>query len=123
MATKLYDCAVVVGTYRTQNGQEKNRWENIGAVWQSTNNNGEKNTYITLKASFSPAGIPKKEGSDSIFVSLFKPQSNNNTQQQQRTQTQGNSQQGTQASVLSFTPDNNLPFNNNDGANVEECPF
>lgn len=68
MATKKYDLAVKTGSYTNRDGEEKNRYENIGSVWQ-----GDNGLYIVLKRSFNPAGVPFREGSDSIFVSCFEP--------------------------------------------------
>ena len=68
MATKKYDLAVKVSSYTDRNGESKNRYENIGAVFQ-----GDNGPYLVLKRSFNPAGVPFKEGSDSIIVSCFEP--------------------------------------------------
>lgn len=64
--TKLYDLAVVTRKYTDKNGNEKNAWENVGTVIQS-----DKGPYVMLKAHFMPAGIQRKDGTESIFVSLF----------------------------------------------------
>ncbi|WP_191058439.1 hypothetical protein [Geminicoccus harenae] len=69
--TKKYDLAVKTGTYQ-KDGETKNRYENIGAVFQ-----GDDGPFIVLKRSFNPAGVPFKEGSDSIMVSCFAPKDNN----------------------------------------------
>ena len=69
---KLYDLAVKTGDY-LKDGQKKGRYENVGAMWESKNGGGP---YITLKASFNPAGVARKEGSDSIFLSCFEPKEN-----------------------------------------------
>ena len=69
---KLYDLAVKTGEY-LKDGQKKGRYENVGAMWESKNGGGP---YITLRASFNPAGITRKEGSDSIFLSCFEPREN-----------------------------------------------
>lgn len=77
---KLYDLAVKTGEYE-KDGQRKNRYKNIGAMWEGRSWDGEPGEpYITLDASFNPAGVPRKEGSDSIFISLFKvkPKEDNN---------------------------------------------
>ncbi len=64
---KLYD--LCVGTRRyTSNGQEKTAWENVGAIMM-----GDNHPYLMLKAHFNPAAITRKEGSESIAISLFKP--------------------------------------------------
>lgn len=68
--TKKYDLAVKTGSYQ-KDGETKNRYENIGAVFQ-----GDDGPFIVLKRSFNPAGVPFKEGSDSIIVSCFAPKDN-----------------------------------------------
>ena len=67
MATKLYDLAVKTGSY-VKDGEEKGRYENIGSVWK-----GDNGSYLVIKRTFNPAGVPFKDGSDSIFVSMFEP--------------------------------------------------
>ena len=74
MARKLYDVTVKVGTY-TSNGEEKSRYENIGAVFE-----GDKGPYMVMKRTFNPAGVPFKDGSDSIFINLFEPREDNQRQ-------------------------------------------
>lgn len=70
MPIKIYDLAVKTGSYTDrQSGETKNRYENIGAVMQS--DDGSK--FMMLKRTFSPAGVPHKDGSDAILVSLFAP--------------------------------------------------
>lgn len=64
MAKKIYDVAVAVGKY-TKDGEEKNRYENIGAVIQ-----GENGPFLVLKRTFNPAGVPSDK--ESIVCSLFK---------------------------------------------------
>ena len=71
MQTKKYDLAVPIAKYNV-NGQEKTRWENIGSVMS-----GDKGPYIMLKATFNPAAIQRKEGSEYIVISLFKPNNDN----------------------------------------------
>lgn len=66
--TKKYDLAVKTGSYTTAGGETKNRYMNIGAVMQ-----GDNGPYIMLNAAFNPAGVPRKEGADSIMVSCFEP--------------------------------------------------
>lgn len=65
--TKIFDLAVTTGQY-TQNGQTKNRYENIGAVFEN-----DKGKFMSLNAYFNPAGIVRKSGSESILVSCFTP--------------------------------------------------
>lgn len=75
MATKvLKELAIAVSTYEDRNsGQTKNRYENIGVLMESTNDRGETNRYIMMKRSFNPAGVPFKQGSDKVLISLFDP--------------------------------------------------
>ena len=71
---KLYDLCVATRTYKS-NGQDKTNWENVGAILQ--NDDGKK--FIMLKAHF--AAIQRKEGSESIVISMFKPKQKQNNQQ------------------------------------------
>jgi len=77
---KLYDLAVIVGSYTNKNGEEKKRWKNIGSVIQ-TKDGGK---VILLDRTFNPAGVPVEEGRDSIMVSMFEPKDEGNGQQRQR---------------------------------------
>ncbi len=69
--TKVKDLAVVVGSYQ-KDGQTKNRYQNVGQVLR--NDNGEE--MMMLNRSFNPAGVPYKDGSDSIIISQFDPRGN-----------------------------------------------
>lgn len=73
--TKKYDLVVKVGEYET-GGQKKARWKTIGAVMDD----GKGGQYAFIDASFNPAGVPRREGSESIMVSFFEPK-NATTQQ------------------------------------------
>ena len=63
---KIKDLSVKTGSYETLEGT-KNRYENIGSIMEKED--GGK--FMFLKRSFNPAGVPYKEGSDSIIVSMF----------------------------------------------------
>lgn len=75
--TKRFDVAVKTGTY-IKNGEEKSRYENVGAVFE-----GDNGMYMVMKRTFNPAGVPFKDGSDSIFLSLFEPRQDDQPRQQQ----------------------------------------
>ena len=66
MATKKYDMSVVVGTYTDRNGNTKNQYESIGAVFE-----GEHGLYAVMKKTFNPAGIVNDK--DSIIIGLYEP--------------------------------------------------
>ena len=116
MATKLYDLIVATSKYQDQNGQEKRKWENVGAMWQDTDNNGNSYCYIMLKRIFNPAGLDVKEGADSIRITLSKPK-----QQQEQGQSQQNSQYSQQAQTFANNPNFNQDINF--GQPVEGIPF
>ena len=63
---KIKELSVKTGSYETSEGT-KNRYENIGAIMEKED--GGK--FMFLKRSFNPAGVPFKDGSDSIIVSMF----------------------------------------------------
>lgn len=67
--TKLYDLCVSTREYTDNSGNKKSVWENIGSILQ----NDEGKNFIMLKAHFNPAAIKRKEGSESILVSMFMP--------------------------------------------------
>lgn len=69
MPRKIKDVCVKTGTYKDRNGEEKGRWQNVGMVLQM--DDGGK--MVMLNRSFNPAGVPHKEGSDSIVLSFFDP--------------------------------------------------
>lgn len=68
MPQKLRDLAVKTGSYTDSQGQEKGRWQNIGALMKS-DDGGE---FIILHRWFSPAGVPNPDNRDSLLVSCFK---------------------------------------------------
>jgi hypothetical protein len=69
MPQRLYDLAVKTGTYTDRSGAEKSRWENVGTILRM--DDGGK--VILLKRTFNPAGVPHRDGSDQIMVSMFPP--------------------------------------------------
>lgn len=69
---KIYDIAAVTGSYQ-QNGENKNRYKTVGAVMQK--DDGGK--FIVIDRSFNPAGVPFREGSDQILLSMFPPKDAN----------------------------------------------
>lgn len=74
--TKIYDLAVVTGEYQGRDGIKK-RWKNVGAVMQKED--GGK--FIMLDRTFNPAGVPFKEGGESILLSMFEPKDKQQAQQ------------------------------------------
>lgn len=75
---KKYDLAVKTGEYQS-NGQTKGRWTTIGAMMEDD----KGGNFVFLNRSFNPAGVPFKEGSESIMVSLFEPKSKDGSQSKQ----------------------------------------
>lgn len=95
MASKMYDVVVKTGEYQS-NGETKGRYENIGTMMQ-----GDNGPFLILKRTFNPAGVPNPDNKDSVLVSLFEPQQQQNNQQnnqqgQQQGQQQGGYQQNQQ---------------------------
>lgn len=127
MTTKLYDLAVAVSKYTAQDGSEKSRWENVGSVWQDTDNQGNKYSFVMLKATFNPAAIKRKDGSDSIRLSLFKQKDKKQDSSAQGNAQHNNSQGNYNAAPQqqSYKSDNDISFGFPDesAGNIEECPF
>lgn len=103
MAMRIKDLAVKTGEYTDKNGKKKSRYENIGSLWE-----GDKGMFITLKATFNPAGLERKPGSDSIMVSAFDLRDNNSGGQQQAAQRQ--SRPAPAAQPVDYFGDESLPF-------------
>ena len=64
---KLYDLAVKVGSYTDKQGNEKHKWQNIGAVMEGK----DGGQYMMIEKWFNPAGISGT--GESILVSMFPP--------------------------------------------------
>ena len=65
---KTHTISVKVGKYTTHDGQEKNRYENIGRVM--TDDSGGKMYF--LNRTFNPAGVPmNRDGDDAVLLSIF----------------------------------------------------
>jgi len=62
---KRYDIVAKTGTYTNAQGEEKNRYLNVGAVIQ-----GQNGPYIMLNKTFNPAGLAEPDR-ESIILSLF----------------------------------------------------
>ena len=71
--TKLYDLCVATRHYKDTSGNDKAVWENIGSILK----NEDGKTFMMLKAHFNPAAIQRKDGSESILVSMFPPKNKN----------------------------------------------
>lgn len=64
---KAYDIVAKVGSYE-KDGETKNRYKNVGAVMKT-----EDGMFLFMDKTFNPAGVPSKEGSESIILNLFEP--------------------------------------------------
>jgi len=72
MANKTHNLAVKVGEYQ-KDGQTKNRYINVGSVMS-----GENGQFILMDRTFNPAGVPNPENKDSVLISVFDVNQNNN---------------------------------------------
>ena len=104
---KLYDLAVKTGSFTNTAGEEKNRYTNIGVVMEK-----DGKQYMMLNRHFNPAGVPHRDGSDTIMVSMFEPRDDNNSQpqQQQRQQQPQRQQQSRNNYQSSQQYDDVVPF-------------
>jgi hypothetical protein len=65
-AKKVKDIAVKTGEYQ-KDGQTKGRYENVGSIFK-TDDGG---TFILLKRTFNPAGVPNPDDRDTVLISVF----------------------------------------------------
>jgi len=66
--SKKYDLAVKTGSYQDNQGQTKNRYQNIGAVMQ-----GDNGPFLLLDPLINLAAVPREPGKDRVMVSCFEP--------------------------------------------------
>ncbi len=100
---KKYDA--VIGLPYTQNGEEKTKWQNVGAV-VTTQNGG---FMMLLDRTFNPAGMPNPENRTNIVINLFEPQQRDQ-QSNGRQQYQNASQGGSQPQGGGADPSDDIPF-------------
>lgn len=114
MATKLYDLAVKIGSYKDRSGQEKGQWQRVGAVMQ--NDDGGK--FIMLERWFNPAGVPNPDNRSNLLLSMFEPRQYDDDGGQQRGNGGGQRQQSSQQQRRQAPPTDN-GFSNQD----DDIPF
>lgn len=108
----IKELAVAVASYEDRNtGHMKNRYKNIGVLMESENN-GQVNRFLMLDRSFNPAGVPFKQGSDKILISLFDPKPRDGQQGggSDRGQQQSSQQDAGYGSGGGDMPDDEVPF-------------
>lgn len=77
MSKKIYDVVARVGSFiDPQSGEEKGKFENVGAVIE--NSNGGMN--LLLSKTFNPAGLAQPD-KESVILSLFEPKPKQGMQQ------------------------------------------
>lgn len=67
--TIVKELSVVTRTYTDKQGNEKKVWKTIGAIHTSS----KGSEYIVLDPLINLAAIPRKDGDDRVFVSMFDP--------------------------------------------------
>lgn len=67
MARKVKDLAVATGSYTNSNGEEKRRYMNCGALMEGD----DGNQFIMLNRFVNYSILPRKQGSESILISVF----------------------------------------------------
>lgn len=88
MAKRVKDLAVVTGSY-FKDGLEKRRYAKVGVVMEGD----DGNQFMMINRHINFAGLPFKEGSESVVVSIFDPRDDNAPRQQAPQQQTGGGQQ------------------------------
>lgn len=102
-ATKVKDIAVKTGEYQ-KDGQTKGRYENIGSIFKSD----DGGTFLLMKRTFNPAGVPNPDNRDTVLISVFDLKDSEGGQRQQSAaaQRQAPQQQPSGENVA----DDDIPF-------------
>lgn len=69
MAHKTHDLCIKTGSYTDRNGQQKGRYQTVGALMAGD----DGRAFIILEAWFNPAGVERQPGRSSIIISAFEP--------------------------------------------------
>lgn len=69
MAKKIKDLAVRTGSYTGGDGQEKGRYMGCGALMEAD----DGNQFLMLNRFINYSALPRKQGSESILISMFDP--------------------------------------------------
>lgn len=69
MAKKIKDLAVRTGSYTGSDGQEKGRYMGCGALMEAD----DGNQFLMLNRFIAYSSLPRKQGSESILISMFDP--------------------------------------------------
>lgn len=69
MARKTHDLCIKTGSYTDRNGQNKNRYQTVGALMMGD----DGRAFVLLEAHFNPAGVDRQPGRSSIILSAFEP--------------------------------------------------
>lgn len=104
MSRKTHDLCVATSSY-TQNGQKKNRYENIGFIMEGD----DGSSFGMLKAYINLADLPRKEGSEFIPVRFF-PVKDNNSQQSGNTKSNSSSQEPWDGNINATDNNGGFPF-------------
>lgn len=75
--TKKYDLALKTGTYKTQEGLERGRYESLGEI-----HSGRDNGFFARINAFRMLGVAMAaiaRGDDSLIISLFPPRNDHAT--------------------------------------------
>jgi hypothetical protein len=80
MTHKTHDLAVKLGEYTNSAGETKGRWKNIGSVLKFD----DGGTGVLLDRTFNPAGVPNPEERDTVLISVFSVNKDNQQQGQQQ---------------------------------------
>jgi hypothetical protein len=67
VAKKVKDIAVATGSYTNSSGEEKRRYMNCGALMEGD----DGNQFIMLNRFINYSALPRKQGSESILLSIF----------------------------------------------------
>jgi single-stranded DNA-binding protein len=77
---KTHDLAVKVGSYVDSQGETRNRYVQVGGVFEKD----DGSQFISINRTFNPAGVPNPDNKEGVLLSRFEVKPRDGAQRQQQ---------------------------------------
>ena len=77
---KTHDLAVKVGTYVDSQGESRNRYVQVGGIFEKD----DGSQFISINRTFNPAGVPNPDNKEGVLLSRFEVKPRDGAPRQQQ---------------------------------------